>query len=297
MASAQAPGLPGDLRPTERNGFHTEAPRYCRGIYLTSYTARTPARYRPLLDKGARAGLNVLVVDVQPRPPAKEFLDLARSHGYYLVARVVVFEGGLREYPPPQAHLGKVLDAAEHAARHGFAEVQLDYIRFADRMRFQLSQRRRYEVVTGILKLATERLRPYRVRVGADTFGRISFNRNDPIGQKIEVFAPHLDTLYPMLYPSHFYGDPNRQRDPYGTIYDGVRNTINRAGPDTRVIAYIQSFTMKVGLSGLSYEAYIRKQIDAARASGGAGFVAWNARNDYAAFFRALERHDAATAQ
>ncbi|MBX7059102.1 MAG: hypothetical protein K1X75_13630 [Leptospirales bacterium] len=296
-AAISIPGLPSSLAPTERVDFHTAAPRYYRGIYLTAGTAGLRRRYTVLLEKAAHAGINTLVVDVQPRPPSPDFLQLARSHGLYLVARVVVFDGGLREYPPPQSHLQRVLQSAESAARLGFSEVQLDYIRFADRLPMRLSQRERYNTIAGILKLATERLRPYHVRVGADTFGRISFNRNDMIGQKIEVFSPHLDTLYPMLYPSHFYGDPDRRRNPYKTILDGVVNTMRRASEQTRVVAYIQSFMMRHQESGLSYEAYIRKQLDAARTAGGGGFVAWNPRNDYTVFFRALEQHDRTAAQ
>jgi hypothetical protein len=289
--SAPIPGLPEDLTPTPRVALRTPAPAYYRGIYLTISTARTPALFRPLLARAREHGINALVVDVQPRLPSEEFMRLARESGFYLIARVVVFDGGLATFPPPQSHLDRVLTSAETAAQGGFAEIQLDYIRFADRAT-GMTLRRRYETVTGIIKLATDRLRPHGVRVGADVFGRIAFNREDRIGQKLEVFAPHLDVIYPMLYPSHFYGDPDRRRDPYGTIRDGVRGPIARVGRDVRIVAYIQSFQMRVSESGLSLEAYVRKQLEGARDGGSAGFVAWNARNDYRAFFRALAQYD-----
>ncbi len=273
--------------------FRYFAPEFYRGIYINSYVARTPQKFRPLFKKCRQYGVNTLVVDVQPRMPSTEMIRLARESGFYLVARVVVFEGGLKVPYVPEKHLRGVLKRAEEAAEAGFMEIQLDYIRFADRANIgKLSLSQRYAVITGILERAEDILRPHGVRIGADIFGRIPFNRNDRIGQKLEIFAPHLDTIYPMLYPSHFYGQPKRIADPYGTILDGQKLSIKRVGHQSRIIAYIQVFKMSVSKSGLSYENYIKRQIDAAKDSGGAGFIAWNARNHYNEFFRALRRHD-----
>ena len=140
--------------------------------------------------------------------------------------------------------------------------------------------------------MATDRLRPLGVRVGADIFGRIPFNQNDRIGQRLEVFAEHLDTLYPMLYPSHFYGDPGYQKNPYKTILHGQQQTVARVGDQIKTIAYIQAFKMKVKMSGLSYHNYMVKQLQGSADSGGAGFVVWNARSAYAPYFRALADFD-----
>ncbi|MCB1137514.1 MAG: glycosyl hydrolase [Leptospiraceae bacterium] len=245
--------------------------------------------YGPLLKQARSSGVNTLVVDVQPSLPPEDFLKEAKSMGFYLVSRVVVFEGGLRTYPAPPEHVNKVIQRAEAAATLGFMEIQLDYIRFADKLHIRgLTLTRRYRAIASILQSFEKRLRPHGVRIGADIFGRIPFNKNDIIGQKMEVFAPYLDTIYPMLYPSHFYGDPFYQKNPYRTIYDGKTKAIRRAGT-SRIIAYIQGFTMYVGKSGLSYKDYIKKQILAARDSGGAGFIVWNPKNQYGTFFQALE--------
>ncbi len=288
-------GFPTTLRPTRKGGYRYRAPKFYEGIYITNPVAYTPRLYRPLLQKARAARLNTLVVDVQPKLPPLEFIRLAREGGFYLVARVVVFPGGLNEYPPRAGRIHRTLDLAERAARTGFMEVQLDYIRFADRIRGQrnlsVSLDKRYRLIEGILKMATDRLRPHGVRVGADVFGRIAFNRDDIIGQKVELFAAHLDTIYPMLYPSHFYGEPHRIRNPYQTVLLGNKNTVERSQGHSKIIAYIQGFRMSVGPSGLSYENYIRKQIAAAEDSGGAGYIVWNARNHYDAFFRALAHH------
>ena len=288
-------GFPTTLEPTTKGGYRYRPPQFYQGIYITSSVARTPRLYRRLLKQAASNRVNTLVVDVQPKLPPIEFIRLAREAGFYLVARVVVFPGGLKEYPPRADRIHRTFGIAEQAARTGFMEVQLDYIRFADRIRGQrslaLSLRKRYRLIEGILKMATDRLRPHGVRVGADVFGRIAFNNDDIIGQKVELFAAHLDTIYPMLYPSHFYGEPHRIRNPYRTVLLGNRNTVERTQGHSRIIAYIQGFKMSVGPSGLSYEDYIRKQIAAAEDSGGAGYIVWNARNRYGPFFRALAKH------
>ncbi|MBL8018346.1 MAG: hypothetical protein JNM27_01655 [Leptospirales bacterium] len=291
-------GFPTNLDPTPRTLFVHDDPSFYRGIYITNEVIRIPSMYEPLLRASKNAGMNTLVVDVQlvgkdhiavERMPPEAFMKLARSYGFYMVARVVCFQGGLDTYPPSLTKLESVLRAAENAARMGFMEVQLDYIRFADNRNLsRVGLAQRYRTVGGILKMATDRLRPYGIRVGADIFGRVVFNNDDIIGQKIELFSSHLDTLYPMLYPSHFYGELDRRKDPYKTIYDGVRASRARSG-STRVIAYIQGFPMRVHESGLNLTDYIKAQLRASEDSGGDGYVVWHAANTYGPFFAAVE--------
>ena len=280
--------IPTSLEPTPKVEPSYNDPEFYTGIYLTAATIRHPERYRPLLARARKHGVNTLVVDIQPRFPDMDFIRHARESDFYLVARLVVFEQGLKRYPPDLEHLGNILDLAERAGRNGFMEVQLDYIRFADTRRLKLSLEKRYRLIAGVLKMTTERLRPLGVRVGADIFGRIPFNQDDRIGQKVELFAEHMDVLYPMLYPSHFYGDPHFIRDPYKTVRQGVEKSLRRVDKDTRIVPYIQGFAMKLRPSGLSLVGYIRKQIEAVKDAKGAGYVVWNARNDYDAFFKAL---------
>jgi hypothetical protein len=299
---SQGPGLTGfptSLDPTPLMEFKYEAPEFYRGIYITNEVIRIPSMYEPLLKQSKEAGMNTLVVDVQlvhkdhrtvERMPPEAFMTAARSYGFYLVARVVVHQGGFNSYPPPLAKLASVLDTAENAARMGFMEIQLDYIRFADNYGLGVKLDQRYRMVSGVLKMATDRLRPYGVRIGADVFGRIVFNNDDIIGQKVEVFSNHMDTLYPMLYPSHFYGELDRRKNPYKTIYDGVKASRARSGR-TRVIAYIQGFPMRVHESGLTLQDYIKAQIKASEDSGGDGFIVWHAANQYGAFFAAYSSH------
>lgn len=284
-------GFPADLEPTPKQAFRTNAPDIYRGIYINNYTVFTPDRLNSLIKKSQKYKINSLVIDVQPKLPDSKMIKEISSKGFYPIARIVVFDGGLKEYPPDPEHIGRILDLAGRCAEIGFEEIQLDYIRFSDNLNgVKLSLKQRYRLISGILKMATDRVRPHKVRVGADIFGRVAFNQNDMIGQNLELFATHLDTIYPMLYPSHFYGQSHRIRDPYGTIFEGIKNSMKRVNGRSRIIAYIQGFNMKVSPSGLSLVGYIQKQIEAVEKAGGGGYIVWNSSNDYDAFFEAQAR-------
>lgn len=273
--------------PRSSRSFAKAAPSFYRGLYINNAFVRGKG-FANFLKTADNHGINVLVIDIQPYMPPAGALRLARDMGFYLVARVVVFDAGLKTYPAPKGHIERIVNRAEEGVQAGFAEIQLDYIRFADNLRLKgLTVQKRYEYISSVLSQFERRLRPYKVRIGADIFGRIAFNRDDIIGQKLELFDQHMDVIYPMLYPSHFYGDPIRRRKPYHTIFDGTLRSKKRVR-NARIVPYIQAFGMRVGESGLSLENYIRAQLDAAQDSGGAGYVAWNARNDYTVFFRAI---------
>lgn len=273
--------------PRNNRSFAKAAPSFYRGLYINNALVRGKG-FANFLKTADNHGINVLVIDIQPHMPPAEALKLAEDMGFYLVARVVVFDAGLKTYPAPKGHIERIVNRAEEGAKAGFAEIQLDYIRFADNLRVKgLTVQKRYDYISSVLSQFERRLRPYKVRIGADIFGRIAFNRDDIIGQKLELFDRHMDVIYPMLYPSHFYGDPIRRRKPYHTIFDGTLGSKKRVR-NAHIVPYIQAFGMRVGESGLSVENYIRAQLDAAQDSGGAGYVAWNARNDYSVFFRAI---------
>lgn len=270
-------------------------PKIYRGLYLHNVTGRDYEKLKEVITTGLNYGINTLVVDIQRRPIPAENMALMKEARMYPVARLVCFEGGLKQVRPSKAYMENLYQLAEDAAKLGFEEIQLDYIRYADswgRKKMKTSQK--YEIIGNILAEFKERMKPYHVKVGADIFGRIPFNTGDVIGQKIELFAKEMDVLYPMLYPSHFYGDKLRIARPYDTIYEGVDRSIKRIEQDpayrgTKVVAYIQAFRIKVGPSKLSYTDYIYRQLVAGERAGH-GWVAWNARNAYEPTWKALEK-------
>ncbi|MDV6236778.1 putative glycoside hydrolase [Leptospira ellisii] len=272
-------------------------PNFARGIYISQRTLKKTKVFQEIRRKAIRHGINLLVIDVQPTILSKGDLDSLIEEGFYPVARVVNFEGGLPTEKPTEQRITSIYRSIRGACQSGFPEIQLDYIRYADNLQLKLSYDSRYKNISGIIKnIRNETLKcenlPY---IGADIFGRIPFNQNDMIGQKVEVFAQVVDVLYPMLYPSHFYGMPDRIKDPYQTVYDGTLLTLKRSLKTTRVIPYIQGFNMSVGKSGLSLADYIKAQVKASYDSGGHGFVVWNAWNEYEPTFQALKSYDEQT--
>ena len=287
------PGFDHSIEPVSKGPYRYSAPDYYRGIYLNNATAHSTKKFAEVLKHCKKYDINVLVIDVQPRIPSMQHIKLARETGIYLVARIVVFPGGLSSYPPTRKHIDYIANRSIDSAKSGFMEIQLDYIRFTDYWKGPpLSKSQRYRTVATILKHVTSQVQPYGLRVGADIFGRIPFNVHDRIGQNMEIFANYLDTIYPMLYPSHFYGDKKMQNNPYLPVYQGTLKSVQRVGHKSKIIPYIQAFNIHVKPTKLTYVEYIYKQLQAAQDSGGSGFIAWNAGNHYSNFYKALKKFD-----
>ncbi|PJZ68035.1 glycosyl hydrolase [Leptospira perolatii] len=268
-------------------------PKFYRGIYISNSTfngSNQKKKKDKILAQASEVGINVLVIDVQSKVPTSEEVKRIKEMGFYPVARVVNFDGGLPTEFPSKTRMESILSYVRRACEAGFAEIQLDYIRYADDPEIKLTLKKKYSNLHSIISRIRNEANqcddlPY---LGADIFGRIPFNKDDLIGQKVENFAQLVDVIYPMLYPSHFYGQPSRISNPYQTVYDGLVNTKKRSLPTTRVVGYIQGFNMKVAQSRKSMKDYIKAQIEASVDSDSNGFVVWNAWNDYAETFKAI---------
>ncbi|TGN20663.1 putative glycoside hydrolase [Leptospira idonii] len=268
-------------------------PAFVEGLYINTKTIRSQKLWDLLFSAMQESGMNAAVIDIQPHAPSAAQVADAKARGIYPIARVVNFEGGLIEKSPSPSLMLSIQKAIRTACSAGFKEIQLDYIRYADGgTNFSMSYEKRYESILSIIKDHKEKTKEVcgnDVIWTADIFGRVPFIENDVIGQKVEPFSETLDGLYPMLYPSHFYGLTKRVADPYGTIKDGLDLTVQRAKPGTKAIAWVQGFNMMIGASKLSYKDYIKVQMLGAKDSQGHGFIVWNAGNDYYETFKAYE--------
>ncbi|TGK05014.1 glycosyl hydrolase [Leptospira semungkisensis] len=281
------------LRP--RTGNQTAGPlppKFYRGLYVNNSVIadKSGKKWKALLQDASDAGINVLVIDLQPVTLPSAEVNRIKELGFYPVGRLVNFEGGLKTELPSEERMNSILNYVRKACVSGFPEIQLDYIRYADITDIKLPLKQKYKNILNVIdKIRTEANQceklPY---LGADIFGRIPFNKDDQIGQKIENFAQSIDVIYPMLYPSHFYGQPSRIANPYQTIYDGLSNTKKRSLSTTRVVGWIQGFTMSIKPSGKSLKDYIKAQIEASVDSESNGFVVWNIQNQYDETFRAI---------
>lgn len=289
-----------------------------RGVYLTAYAASQATLLDEVLDKLAQYGLNTVVVDVKnnhgevcyPSQVAlahqcgavKPLLDLPalvraiHDRGMYAIARQVVF------YDPFLArHLGLAtapwvlptvaaataynLDLAAEVAQAGFDEIQFDYIRFPDDGPIGPDYSSRCQAVEAFLAQARSRLD---LPLSVDVYGRVTFpwnaHRSDPIGQHLEGMARWVDTVSPMLYPSH-YMERAFKDDPYGTVLQALVDSTARTTIPIR--PYLQAFEMAIP-GGMSMADYISAQIRAAEEEGADGYLFWNPRADYTALWQAL---------
>ena len=173
------------------------------------------------------------------------------------------------------------------AAKAGFDEIQFDYVRFptdgdlSAAVFPRKTKESKTAVITSFAKYAGERLKPLGVRVSADVFG-LSATRNMGIGQRPKQLGEYLDTIYPMVYPSHFgpgeYNLPDPNAQPGRTVGLALRDFDRQlTGLDTRLVPWLQDFSL-----GRTYTlADVQDQIEAARDAGAEGYLLWNAAGLY----------------
>lgn len=270
------------------NLYQVAQPKYTKGIYLANGISRTKTKVSWFIEQARKTGLNTFVMDVQPKMVPREHIQMVKKAEIYPVARVVVYEGGLKHRKSDPAHIERICQLIEDAGYQGFGEVQLDYIRYADEPALQrLPLKEKYNEIASILSRTKAAADRAGVLLSADLFGRITLNYNDHIGQKLENFAEYVQTIYPMVYPSHYYGDDFRMSNPYETVKEGVTKSKERI-PHIRIVAYIQGFTMFIHKSGLNLQDYVAAQIRAVEDAQGDGYVIWNPRNEYGVSFAAI---------
>jgi hypothetical protein len=232
--------------------------------------------------------------------------------GLYLIGRVVTFEdpqlsagrsayairradgsrwlnnGGLGWTNPYDTRVWRYnVGIAEAAARAGFDEIQFDYVRFPSdgdvtQIRYpgEHAQPKGWTVPL-FVRYASKRLHQLGVRVSVDVFG-LSATRDLGISQFPRRIAPHVDAIYPMVYPSHFgsgeYGIVDPDSRPGTTVAYSLRDFRRAvAGHKTHLIPWLQDFSL-----GRTYTlADVRDEIQAARLEHVKGFMLWNADGTY----------------
>jgi hypothetical protein len=239
---------------------------------------------------------------------------VAKIHaaGLYLIGRVVTFEDPVLSAHAPELAIRRAdgsrwlnngglgwtneydkrvwkynVDIAVQAAKLGFDEIQFDYVRFpSDGDLSQIRYPGKHTqpmgwTIPAFLKYARSRLHPLGVRLSVDVFG-LSATRDLGIGQFPARIAPLVDTIYPMVYPSHYvpgeYNIIDPDSHPGTTVAYSLRDFRTKvAGRKTMLIPWLQDFSL-----GRTYSlADVQDQIQAARLEHVKGFMLWNARGVY----------------
>ncbi len=191
------------------------------------------------------------------------------------------------------------LTLARELAAAGVDEIQFDYVRFPTNGwrgdwtgDLEGTALRRREIIAGFLAEARAVLAPLGVRISADLYGIMAWDRVEDLaltGQHVPTIAEHVDVICPMIYPSHFGpGFEGRQRpgdDPGYFISEGTRRFLALAGHLVEIRPWLQAFPYRV--SRFDGE-YVRVQMEAARQAGGAGWCLWNPSCRYGVALDAL---------
>jgi hypothetical protein len=268
-------------------------PTFYKGIYLNVYSARNMDRLATFIGKAGKTKINTLVLDVQTGKTdecavSAEIVSYCIKNGFHPIARIVVFPDGLSKYPVSEDFINNKINIAETACKNGFKEIQFDYIRFSDiRVSKRLSLEEKYNFIEGLLQKARNRLLKYNTKIAVDVFGRIPLNKDDAIGQKMEVFDRVVDIICPMAYPSHYTWSSNLMANPYHTVYITSKNAKERS-KNAEIVTYIQAFQMKVNKSNLTFAKYIEEQLKAVHDSGIKGYILWNASQNYDVPFKVV---------
>ncbi len=278
-------GLSADgSRSSDPNAYRF--PLFYKGFYLTTEVGANIKKLEPFIEKAKAAGLNTVVLDVQNSRYSecmvpRENVEFCIKNGFHPIARIVCFPDGLKTFPVPEASLQEKISLAENACKSGFKEIQFDYIRFNDYgILRQLTLQQKYDFIQNFLSRARKSLEKYEVKIAADVFGRIPLNKQDEIGQNMEVFDKVVDVICPMAYPSHYTWSMDLMSNPYHTVFTTSKRARERV-KNADIVTYIQAFKYKHELSKLSFEKYIEDQIRGVHDSEVRGYLLWNARHEY----------------
>ncbi len=267
-------------------------------------------------------------IGASPRPMIQDWdawMHWFKERNIYTIARIVVFKdeklsSAHPEWAVTNADTGEVwrdreglgwvdpmreevwdynIALAVEAAQKGFDEIQFDYVRFPtdgaiSKAAFmeEKTREKRQESITGFLAKAEQALEPYPVKLAADVFGYTTWRTDDMgIGQQIELMAPYLDVLSPMLYPSTFEdGLPGlpQYKEAIAFPYEVVNKStaiatqrVHLVNPNLEVRPWVQDFP-DYHFDRRTYSADdIRAEMEGARQAGGRGWLLWDPRVRY----------------
>ena len=270
-------------------------------------------------------------------PDIADLMTTLKSHDIYTIARIVCFldpiwstihpelaikttsgepwkdgKGNRWLDPYNKASWDYIAAVALDAARAGFDEVQLDYVRFPSDGNLGSidygaagAAKSKTQAIGEFASHIKNVLAEEGVRLSADVFGIIAISSidADSIGQDMGLLLHSADYLSPMIYPSHFAN--KRQNgvgqiingvlfeapdlEPYGVVYNILTGVREHLVPDTGqagIRPYLQGFTADY-LGADYYQQYtaeqIRQQIQAVYDAGFDEWIVWNHWSVYSA--------------
>jgi hypothetical protein len=316
-------GVPAAFRPrslpVEVRGVHVTGPLASRPGKLAEYASLTKVGLNTIQldvkDEGGEIGFRPVGVPLATRVGAvrryynpRAVVRMLHARGVYVIGRVVVFQDPVLTRARPDlaihrpdgsvwttsAGLGWLnpydrrnwdyaVGVASAAARAGFDEIMLDYVRFpsdGDVSAAVYPGRTsvpKGEVIADFSAYAQRRLAPLGVRISTALFG-LSATRDLRIGQVPAWISQHVDHVNPMAYPMLYGGGELGIDDPSSQPGETVFRTLvdfkqQLKGSRAQLIPWIQDWNYS--------PKQLRQQIEATRLQGAKGYLLWNARGIY----------------
>lgn len=181
---------------------------------------------------------------------------------------------------------------AKDAYAQGFDEINLDYVRYpSDGPLSYLDTAGMEKGRTGTMSdffsyVSTELRSKEAIPISADLFGLTMSAQGDlGIGQILELVAPHVDYVAPMVYPSHFakgtYGIADPARQPYAIIYKSLSDGIARMQAIGEDVHKLRPWLQDFNLGAVYTHDLVQAQITAAEELGLTSWMLWDPRNIY----------------
>lgn len=181
---------------------------------------------------------------------------------------------------------------SEELHERGFDEIQFDYIRFPTdgqnlgnaRYRWQDSG---MDMESAILSFLSHVRKRISAPISIDIYGSNGWYRTGArTGQEVELFAPWVDVICPMYYPSHFeqyfLAQHPPELRPWRIYYYGTLRTSRITRGQVVVRPWTQAFYLNVSYDRLYYDTdYVLRQIEGVREAGNGGFTHWNNSGRY----------------
>lgn len=256
----------------------------------------------------------------------QEMTDLFHENDIYVIGRLVAFRDEKLAQAMPtmavQTKNGKVfkdhagdawlnpyskevweylIQIAEEAISYGVDEIQFDYLRFSTEakegkviLRGQESGLNKTQIITAFVRTAVTRIHDQNAYVSADVFGAIIQSEVDAktVGQDYVELSRYLDTICPMIYPSHYangcYGLEVPDLQPYELVFRVLLDSMNELAQirveehQANVRPWLQDFTASWKSVYQKYGSKeVNEQIQAVYDSGYQQWLLWNSSGRY----------------
>ncbi len=262
-----------------------------RGLYVSGVTVDEGERLEPIARRAEQVGIRTLVVDLwRPSDNYARAIRKLQDRGFLYVPRIVVFPSGGTEAQVRSHYYWELKwKLVEYTLGLGGEWVQLDYIRYHP----SVGPRRQNALdIREVIRFFRKRVHEHGARLQVDVFGEVAKRPSLRIGQDLSLFAPEIDGVCPMTYPSHFKPYDSAWKQPYETVYEALAAAKRQIDSHSlRMDPYIEMFHYKHPMPEPDRAEYIRAQMRAVNLAGADGWYAWSATNRYELLFDILERY------